>query len=312
MDLETLDSIIIQGKDLGIHFFLFSGGKPLIRKKDIITLCERHSDCAFLAFTNGTLIDDGFADEMLRVKNFVPAISVEGFESETALRRGQGTFARVDHAMEILKRKKLAFGLSCCYTSLNTETIGSEEYFDWMVEKGAKFVWLFTYIPVGHSAHTNLMVSAEQRVFMMHQVRKFRETKPIFSMDFWNDGEYVEGCIAGGRRFLHINANGDIEPCAFIHYSDSNIKEKTLLEAFQSPLFMAYHNSQPFNHNHLRPCPLLDNPNALVSMVESSGAHSTDISIPEYVCDLAGKCYEKAAKWAEVSDPIWESMHGPL
>ena len=70
-----------------------------------------------------------------------------------------------------------------------------------------------------------LMASAEQREYMYHQVRKFRKTKPIFTMDFWNDGEFVGGCIAGGRSYLHINANGDVEPCAFIHYSDANIKE---------------------------------------------------------------------------------------
>lgn len=66
----------------------FSGGEPLVRKNDIIKLCEKHSDCQFLAFTNGTLIDEVFADEMLRVKNFVPAISIEGFENETDERRG--------------------------------------------------------------------------------------------------------------------------------------------------------------------------------------------------------------------------------
>lgn len=39
-----------------------------------------HPDCAFLAFTNGTLIDEEFCQDMLEVKNFVPAISLEGFE----------------------------------------------------------------------------------------------------------------------------------------------------------------------------------------------------------------------------------------
>ena len=39
-----------------------------------------HPDCEFLSFTNGTLIDEEFCREMLRVKNFVPAISLEGFE----------------------------------------------------------------------------------------------------------------------------------------------------------------------------------------------------------------------------------------
>ncbi|MGI5858225.1 MAG: radical SAM protein, partial [Tepidanaerobacteraceae bacterium] len=55
MDYETLDSIICQGKELGIYFFIYSGGEPLVRKKDIISLCEKHSDCVFLSFTNATL-----------------------------------------------------------------------------------------------------------------------------------------------------------------------------------------------------------------------------------------------------------------
>ena len=76
MTCEELDSIINQANELGTYFFLFSGGEPLVRKKDIIRLCEAHPDCQFTAFTNGTLIDEAFADDMLRVKNFIPAISV--------------------------------------------------------------------------------------------------------------------------------------------------------------------------------------------------------------------------------------------
>lgn len=306
MDFDTLDNIIKQGKEIGIYMYIYSGGEPLVRKSDIIRLCEKHSDCAFLSFTNGTLIDEAFADEMLRVKNFVPAISIEGFEEETDFRRGEGTYKAVVKAMEILKAKKLPFGISCCYTSKNTDIIGSEEYFDSMIEKGAKFAWFFTYMPVGKDAVPELMVSAQQREHMYHQIREFRNTKPLFTMDFWNDGEYVNGCIAGGRNYLHINANGDIEPCAFIHYSDSNVRDNTLLEALKSPLFMQYHHNQPFNNNHLRPCPLLDNPGRLTDMVEKSGAKSTDMQNPEDVHDLSAKCEDVAKKWALVADKLWQ------
>lgn len=246
---------------------------------------------------------------MLRVKNFVPAISVEGFEADTDFRRGQGTFKKVEAAMKILQEKKLPFGISCCYTSQNVEMIGSEAYFDQMIDWGAKFCWFFTYMPIGKDAVPELMVSASQREFMYQQVRKFRETKPIFTLDFWNDGEYSEGCLAGGRRYLHINANGDMEPCAFIHYSDSNIREKTLLQALQSPLFMAYRKGQPFNENHLRPCPLLDNPDALKAVVTSSGATSTDLQNPEAVHDLTEKCQIPSENWAPIADEIWNKAH---
>ena len=305
LSYEELDGVVRQAKELGCYFFLFTGGEPLMRKKDIIRLCEEHSDCQFTAFTNATLIDGAFADEMLRVKNFIPAISVEGFEESTDFRRGEGTFRRIEKAMAILREKRLPLGVSCCYTSRNAEVIGSEEYFDQMIAWGAKFCWLFTYMPVGKDAVPELMASAEQRKFMYEQVRRFRRTKPIFTMDFWNDGEYAGGCIAGGRRYLHINAGGDMEPCAFIHYSDSNIREKTLLEGLRSPLFMAYHKGQPFSENMLRPCPLLDNQGALARMVKETGARSTDLQNPEDVDELTAKCIPAADRWQPVADELW-------
>ena len=137
LSFEQLDNIIEQGKALGTYVYIYSGGEPLVRKADLIRLCEKHPDCGFLAFTNGTLIDDRFADEMLRVGNFVPAISIEGFEEATDSRRGKGTYAKVIEAMERLKARKLLFGISCCYTSANVEVIGSEEYFDAMIDMGA-------------------------------------------------------------------------------------------------------------------------------------------------------------------------------
>jgi MoaA/NifB/PqqE/SkfB family radical SAM enzyme len=306
LSLEELDGVIRQGNELGVFFFIYSGGEPLVRKDDIIRLCDMHPDCVFLSFTNGTLIDEDFADELLRVKNFVPAISVEGFREATDARRGAGTYDKVVRAMELLKARKLPFGISCCYTRANTEVIGSEEYMDAMIALGAKFAWFFTYMPVGADAVPGLMVTAEQRAFMYHRLRQYRRTKPIFTLDFWNDGEYVKGCIAGGRSYLHINANGDIEPCAFIHYADSNIREKTLLEACKSPLFMQYRQNQPFSDNMLRPCPLLDNPGRLQSMVEASGAASTDMQNPEDVRSLTAKCAHAAECWAPVADRLWD------
>ena len=310
MSYDTLNDIIRQGKELSIYFYLYSGGEPLVRKDDLIRLCDEHPDSQFAAFTNGTLIDAAFVEELKRVKNFVPIISVEGFEEETDFRRGKGTFAKVEKAMALLRENRLPFGVSCCYTSKNVETIGSEAYFDQMVAWGAKFCWLFTYMPVGNEAVPELMVTDEQRAFMYQQVRKFRETKPLFILDFWNDGEYAGGCVAGGRRYLHINANGDIEPCAFVHYSDSSIYEKSILEALKSPLFMAYRKGQPFNENHLRPCPLLDNPEKLVDMVDRSGAHSTDLQDPEDVRKLAAKCEAPSERWGIKADALWEVSHG--
>ncbi|MDD3230919.1 MAG: radical SAM protein [Oscillospiraceae bacterium] len=310
LSFDEIDDIINQGTSMGTYMYIYTGGEPLVRKDDIIKLCEKHNDCVFLCFTNATLIDDKFAEDMLRVGNFVPAISVEGTEASTDARRGKGTFQKVIHAMEILRNHRLPFGVSCCYTSQNVDAISDEKFFDWLIDQDALFAWFFTYMPIGTDAPTDLMVPAEKREFMYHQIRKFRETKELFTMDFFLDGEYVYGCIAGGRYYLHINANGDIDPCVFIHYSDSNIHDKTLLEAYCSPLFMEYHKHQPFNENMLRPCPLLDNPYKLEEVVKATDAHSTDLVKKEDVHDLCAKCEARAKEWQPVADRLWVNSEG--
>jgi Predicted Fe-S oxidoreductases len=304
---ETLNRIINEGTELGTYTYIFSGGEPTMRKKDLIRLAESHPDCAFLAFTNGTLVDEAFADELKRVGNFALAFSIEGSEEDTDFRRGKGTYQSVIRAMDILREKGVIFGFSACYTSKNLDTIGSDAFVDLMIEKGCLFGWYFTYIPVGKDAVPELMATAEQRAFMYRKMREWRKTKPCFLLDFWNDGEYVLGCIAGGRHYLHINANGDVEPCAFIHYSNINIKEHSLLEALQSPLFMEYRKNQPFNENMLRPCPMLDNPEKLREMVKNADAHSTDFLAPESAEELTVKTEKAAAAWAVKANELWEA-----
>ena len=309
LSFEDIDSIVTQGKALATHIYIYTGGEPLVRKRDLIRICEKHQDCAFLCFTNSTLIDETFCDDMIRVGNFVPAISAEGNEHTTDARRGEGTYAKIEHAMKLLRERDLPFGISTCWTSANADTVATEENMDWMIGEGALFCWYFHFMPVGRNATPELMPTPEQREHMYHFIREMREKKPLFTLDFQNDGEFVGGCIAGGRRYLHINANGDCDPCVFIHYSDSNIREKTLLEALCSPLFMAYHDGQPFNENHLRPCPMLENPEKLREMVHKSGAHPSDVTALEDVDDLCAKCDSYAENWAPTAEHLWDCSH---
>lgn len=305
---DEMSNVVKQGKEIGIHFYMFTGGEPLVRKDDLIKLCEEHKDCQFLAFTNGTLVDQKFCDEMKRVGNMMLAISLEGSPEVNDLRRGEGVYGKVMNAMDLLKENGLIFGTSICYTSKNCESVTDKEFVKLMVDKGCRYAMYFHYMPVGNDASVELLPSPEQRIAAKNRIRQIRNLKHgegLFTMDFQNDGEYMDGCIAGGRNYFHINANGDAEPCVFIHYSDSNIRENTLLEILKNPLFMAYHNNQPFNENHLRPCPMLENPEILQRIVSQTGVKSTDLQSPESAEHLCGKCESYAEAWKPCADKIW-------
>ncbi|MEQ2558464.1 radical SAM protein [Lachnospiraceae bacterium CLA-AA-H185] len=308
LTFEELDSIVTQGKELGIYFYMMTGGEPLVRKADVIKLCEKHNDVAFHCYTNGTLVDQAFCDEMKRVGNLSLSISLEGFEDTNDFRRGDGVYAKVLHAMDLLHENGLLFGNSVCYTRKNMDAVTSDEFFDLLIEHGSRFAWYFHLMPVGMEASPELMPTKEQREYIYHRIREVRGReggKEIYVMDFQNDGEFVGGCIAGGRNYCHINPKGDVEPCVFIHYSGANIREKSLLECLKQPLFMAYRDNQPFNDNMLRPCPMLENPEILQRMVHETGAKSTDMQQPETVEHLCGKCEHYAEEWKGTADRLW-------
>ena len=39
------------------------------QKKDVIALCKKHNDCIFLAYTNGTLVDEELCRQMQEAGN---------------------------------------------------------------------------------------------------------------------------------------------------------------------------------------------------------------------------------------------------
>lgn len=311
LTLDEMRKVVTESKALGTHFFMFTGGEPLVRKDDLITLAKENKDCIFLAFTNGTLVDDKFCEELKQAGNFALALSVEGTEETTDARRGEGVFEKVTKAMALLKKHKCLFGTSVCYTSKNYDAVTSDWFYDMEIKAGAKFALYFHYMPVGSDADTDLLLTPEQREHVFREIRKKREShngKPIFTMDFQNDGEFVGGCIAGGRNYFHINSEGDAEPCVFIHYSDANIREKSILECLRSPLFREYYKGQPFNDNMLRPCPMLENPEALRKIIDKTGAKSTNFNCPESADQLCSKCDDYAKAWAPKAKEIWEEQ----
>ncbi len=304
LDFDTIDRIIEEAKELGIYFFVLSGGEPTVYPR-LFDIFEKHDDCGFMMYTNGTLIDDEMADKMLEVGNVTPAISLEGGKEATDQRRGEGVFDKVMAAMDRLRERGIVFGTSLTATRDNVKELFSDEFMDFLMEKGVLHTWNFHYIPIGREPNLDMMITPEQREWLAKRVPEIRQSKPIFIADFWNDGSSTNGCIAGGRRYFHINSKGEVEPCAFVHFAADNIKDKSLEEVLQNPLFKEYQKRQPFNDNMLMPCPIIDNPKELREMVKKSGAKPTHPGADNvFDEDVAEELEDLAERWRKKSEPI--------
>jgi MoaA/NifB/PqqE/SkfB family radical SAM enzyme len=305
LPMEIVERIVEEARDLGTFAITLLGGEPFIRA-DILDLFDRYPDMTFQVFTNGTLMTEEIARRLERAGNALVCFSIDGFETEHDERRGDGCLHRAEHGMSLLRDAGVPFGFSTMVTSENWLDVTSEAFVDYLIEQGCLWGWHFLYMPVGKEPDLSLMPTPEQREYLrVHGAARIREDKPLFVMDFWNDAPYVGGCIAAGKEYLHVNSNGDVEPCIFTHFARDNIKDKSLAEALKSPFFTTIRSRQPYSDNLLRPCMLIDNTDVARQIIRRQGAHATHPGADELLTTLAGGLDAYAAEYKVIADHAW-------
>ncbi len=308
LGFDDIDRVLNEGKEMGMYFAVISGGEPFMNKH-LLDIFEKHSDVAFHVYTHGGLIDKKMADRIAKLGNILPAISLEGYRAETDKRRGQGHFKRVMEAMRLLKERKLLFGFSSTLTRENADLISSDEFIDFLIEQGCTVGWYFMYVPVGRAPDMAIMPTPEQRNSLRQRVNYIRNSKPILIGDFWNDGPVVGGCLAGGRKYFHINSKGDVEPCVFCHFAVDNIKNKSLKEALNSPVFQRIRQTIKDNPNLLRPCMIVDHPEVFREASAFDGVYFTHKGADKVVNELAHELDRFSFEYGKLADAAWESEY---
>ena len=306
LGLGTLERLLLEAEDMGVYFITISGGEPFVLGEDLLRIMERHPSILFQVYTNGTLIDREVARRLAEMGNVYPCVSVEGFEKETDARRGKGTYQKILRAMDNLRKEGVVFGFSATATRENNELIVSEEFVDFYRDKGCLIGWYFHYVPVGKEPGVELMPTPEQRIFRREELIKRRAGNDILLADFWNDGPLVGGCLAGGRKYLHINSDGEVEPCVFVHFAVDNIKDKSLRDILQSPFFTRIREHQPYDENLFRPCMIIDVPEVLRDVVTVCGAHPTHSGAEAVIEEFAADIDDYAESYREMADRKWQ------
>ncbi len=341
LDWDTFDRIITEAKTLwGALFIVISGGEPFAYRsqgKGLLDVIEKHDDCFFMAYTNGTLIDDRVAERLAQAGNLSPAISVEGWRARTDARRGPGVFDQVLAAMGRLRRAGVPFGISLTATCHNAEEILSDEFIDFFYEEqGALYGWLFHYMPIGRSYTLDLLPSPEQRLWMWRRSWEIIRQRQVLLADFWNHGTVTDGCLSSGRfsggGYMYIDWNGAVTPCVFVPYSPVNINEiyatgGTLNDAWADAFFAhlrtwqrEYHdgngNGRAPNENGragnwMTPCPIRDHHAAFRRILSEHEPDPIDENATEALLDAeyarGMAAYGEACQ--SVSEPIWTERY---
>lgn len=297
---EEFIDIVRQGKeDFGIHFYTILGGEPTAWPP-IWECIEAHPDVFFQIYTHGQLIDDAMAKRVAELGNVSFAISIEGGPNETDARRGPGTYERIVASMKRLQEAGVLYGFSATHTTKNHAAIASEAFYQDMLDKGCAFGWVFQYCPIGRKPTMDLVPTPEQRLERFAVIEKFRRTHPLVVFDFWCDGEITDGCMAYGRRYLHVLSSGLVEPCVFVHFAKDSIREKSLVEIVQSDYFKEARSRAPFHSDRRAPCSFIDNPQFLKELVAKYGLKPTHDGAESIIGELFAPLAERAEKYKKM------------
>jgi MoaA/NifB/PqqE/SkfB family radical SAM enzyme len=331
LDWATLDRIVGDAHDRwGTRFFVLSGGEPLAWRdsgRGVLDLAERHPDCFFMMYTNGTLLDERVAGRLAELGNVTPAISVEGLRQRTDARRGEGVFERVLNAMRELKSRGVMFGVSLTATRENAAGLLSDEVVDFYFgEMGALYGWIFHYMPIGRGFTLDLMPTADQRVHLLQRLQWLVRERGLFLVDFWNSAAATFGCVAGGRAggYFHVDWNGAVSPCVFMPYSPVNVRDVfarggSLDEVWAQPFFAAIRSwqraygyrerAEPRESvgNWLRPCLMRDHHAEFRHILDRCPAAPTDANAR---AALGDPTYREGLlafdeQLARLTDPLW-------
>ncbi len=308
LDTKYMDRILEDCRRMGVNLITVLGGEPFVYPY-LLEICKKNSDMVFQVFSNGTMVDKELARKIVEIGNMAVAISIDGFKEETDSRRGTGVFDKALQAMDNLREAGGLYLFSVCTTSKNYLVVTSDEFVDLMVKKGAALGWYFNYMPVGSDLTLDLMPSPHQRNYARKKISEIRRRKPILLVDFFGDGPFVNGCLAGGKLYLHINSAGDVEPCIFCHFAVDNVKDKSLIEAVNSAFFQGIRKLQPFCHNDLHPCMLIDHPQIIRHLVKKYRAQPTHHGAEILVTHLNEPLKKYSQKVENIYKKVWDEEY---
>jgi len=263
MSREDWGRIFTEAAQLGISAILLAGGEPL-KRKDVLEEAARHTSIMFPVFTNGILLDSAYIQLFEKNRHLIPIVSIEGDETFTDARRGNGVYSSTMQAMKSLKEQALLFGASITVTNDNLHDVTKEETIASLEEKGCKVVVFVEYVPV---ADRHLVLDDAGRILLEERLASLREKQNMILISFPGDEKESGGCLAAGRGFFHINANGGAEPCPFSPYSDTSLKTTTLRAALKSPLFSRLREEGVLLADHSGGCVLFDQAEFVQSLV---------------------------------------------
>lgn len=185
---SDFEKVIKNIHKLNIKSIILFGGEPFLMDF-MLDIFEANQDIIFTPVTNGTLFTENNSNRLLKSGNVVPIISLGNNELNVDSNYGNGTYKKIIAGMKLLKSKGIPFGTLTAVNSNNLSIVTSDQFIDSLIFNGSKFsIYSNSFCS---NAPLNTSLTANERDILNNKINSFRNTKPYFFIDLFNDVKYV-------------------------------------------------------------------------------------------------------------------------
>lgn len=269
LTVEEWIRILAEARDLGVATVIVAGGEPLV-KAGLMELFAQFSDMVFAVFTNGMLLGDETVRQIKKMPHVVPVISLEGHGKATDDRRGPGVYRAVVMSMDRLRAKGVLYGVSHTVTRNNLDAVTSRGYIRELKWRGCRLVFYIEYVPFEEGTE-EMELTREGREILLNRSESVGKREQVLAVGFPGDEESFGGCLAAGRGFLHIGADGAVEPCPFSPFSNLNLRDVSFEEALTSKFLAAVRDNHDMLDETSGGCALFRNRDKVEVLLQQTG-----------------------------------------
>ena len=234
LSLDNLKGIVSGFIEQGISSVFLSGGEPLSRYNDLLKLLEYASPhCKTWLFSSGYTLDESKAYALKQAGLTGAIISIDHFEEEAhnAFRRNPKSFERAINAVKNIKVAGLIPALSVCATKEFLSEENLHKYMEFAKSLGAVFVQFMEPVAEGRYKEQDVALNENQLALLSNFFRSFNEDEakadyPTIIYQGYHQRKV--GCHGGGKRFLYVDSDGNIQACPFCPNKMGNALQKPL------------------------------------------------------------------------------------
>ncbi len=237
LSIDQLRQILAKIELQGIRHIQLSGGEPLVRFGDLISIIQEGS-----ARIDFWLLTSGFGLTAEKVHLLKESglkgvqISLDHWEesAHNHFRNNPKSFEWALKAAENCRKAGIMVSLSLCATREFVSEDNLEAYAKLAVNMGAHFIRILEPRQAGRFTFKKVQLDDQQIDLItrfMIRVNNDPAYKKYPFVTFFGYHQRTMGCLGAGNLYLYIDANGDFHACPFCRGSVGNALDYSFNEA---------------------------------------------------------------------------------